>query len=433
MIVPILFLFAVDFSFGHVSLTFPPARRLDLDFLDTFRTNKPCGGMPKGDIKTTIPQNSQKLKIEWHLGYGHRGGIKLELLDNNEKPLFDLTPDYVLTSEDDKFKTSYEIDVPEIECVGCSIRLVRQALEWGKSYQFQSCADVDIVKSEDYVEDCLGRGTASGSSCACDKNFFGDRCQFFQDCEDDSDCNSGQCLENPGTAMPKRECYCPAGTFGKNCEKSSEITSNTYNASDYTEILLRGNDVKFLWRYVGNTQETLEGIIIAKTTSYVAIGWRDASVSKDCQRFPENVKPPVTPKQLHLMDCQDIVIGKVRNGLSNIGDYYTRDRSTPRRDDFFSGDDDLESAVGFEVDGTTTIIFRKPTMAQHGSDNSFVNTVQLIYAFGQEGVDFYTEDELKYHSGNRGSRVTYGKTNASSLPALCGTLLLIICCLHLWI
>ena len=79
----------------------------------------------------------------------------------------------------------------------------------------------------------------------------------------------GQCLENPGTAMPKRECYCPAGTFGKNCEKSSEITSNTYNASDYTEILLRGNDVKFLWRYVGNTQETLEGIIIAKTTSYV--------------------------------------------------------------------------------------------------------------------------------------------------------------------
>ena len=43
-------------------------------------------------------------------------------------------------------------------------------------------------------------------------------------------------------------------------------------------------------------------------------------------------------------------------------------------------------------------------MAQHGSDNSFVNTVQLIYAFGQEGADFYTEDELKYHSGNRGSR-----------------------------
>ena len=79
----------------------------------------------------------------------------------------------------------------------------------------------------------------------------------------------GQCLENPGTAMPKKECYCPAGTFGKNCQKDSQITSNAYNASDYTEVLLRGNDIKFLWRYVGSTQETLEGIIIAKTTSYV--------------------------------------------------------------------------------------------------------------------------------------------------------------------
>ena len=33
--------------------------------------------MPKGDIKTTIPQNSQKLKIEWHLGYGHRGILNI--------------------------------------------------------------------------------------------------------------------------------------------------------------------------------------------------------------------------------------------------------------------------------------------------------------------------------------------------------------------
>ena len=58
-------------------------------------------------------------------------------------------------------------------------------------------------------------------------------------------------------------------------------------------------------------------------------------------------------------------------------------------------------------------------MAQHGSDNSFVNTVQLIYAFGQEGVDFYTEDELKYHSGNRGSRgKSYQKPEVFALKSL---------------
>lgn len=32
---------------GHVALTFPPARKYDLDFLDSSRTKAPCG-MPKG-------------------------------------------------------------------------------------------------------------------------------------------------------------------------------------------------------------------------------------------------------------------------------------------------------------------------------------------------------------------------------------------------
>lgn len=32
---------------GHVALTFPPARKYDLDFLDSSRTRAPCG-MPQG-------------------------------------------------------------------------------------------------------------------------------------------------------------------------------------------------------------------------------------------------------------------------------------------------------------------------------------------------------------------------------------------------
>ncbi len=34
-------------TFGHVALTYPPARQYDLDFLDNSRTKPPCG-MPKG-------------------------------------------------------------------------------------------------------------------------------------------------------------------------------------------------------------------------------------------------------------------------------------------------------------------------------------------------------------------------------------------------
>ena len=37
-----------------------------------FRTSGACGGMPKGEIVTTIP-NNQKINIEWHLGYAHKG------------------------------------------------------------------------------------------------------------------------------------------------------------------------------------------------------------------------------------------------------------------------------------------------------------------------------------------------------------------------
>ena len=39
----------------------------------------------------------------------------------------------------------FKIDIPsDLECKDCTIRLVRQALEWGDKYYFQSCADVDI-------------------------------------------------------------------------------------------------------------------------------------------------------------------------------------------------------------------------------------------------------------------------------------------------
>ena len=37
----------VDTCHSHVGLTFPPARKYDLDFLDNIRTKPPCG-MPKG-------------------------------------------------------------------------------------------------------------------------------------------------------------------------------------------------------------------------------------------------------------------------------------------------------------------------------------------------------------------------------------------------
>lgn len=40
---------AIELAVGHVALTYPPARKYDLDFLDNSRTKGPCG-MPKGEL-----------------------------------------------------------------------------------------------------------------------------------------------------------------------------------------------------------------------------------------------------------------------------------------------------------------------------------------------------------------------------------------------
>lgn len=44
----LVFLASCDFTVAHVALTYPPARKYDLDFLDNSRTKGPCG-MPKGE------------------------------------------------------------------------------------------------------------------------------------------------------------------------------------------------------------------------------------------------------------------------------------------------------------------------------------------------------------------------------------------------
>ena len=42
-----------------------------------------------------------------------------------------------------------------------------------------------------------------------------------------------------------------------------------------------------------------------------------------------------------------------------VQDMYTRDRSTPRPDEFYSGSNSITGAAGSQIDGITTIAFRK--------------------------------------------------------------------------
>ncbi|XP_011304323.1 uncharacterized protein [Fopius arisanus] len=543
--------YLLHYAYGHVALKFPRARKYDLDFLDSARTPGPCG-MPRGEIKTSFLAGS-KFNVTWHLAYPHRGGFRLQILDALDRPLIDLTPvtkqsEFV---EDDATAQSYPVELPQnFTCTDCTVRLLREAEEWGSNYRFWSCADIDIIEKKTYREDCSGHGRYLLGRCRCDRFYHGSRCEFREDCLDDSDCgNQGTCVDNGGTTAPTKHCYCNVGWFGPGCSKRSPVKTTEIDLDGYT-MKRFSDDFAFYWRILKDTSE-LEGVIVVNGTSWVGVGWRPSSLTPECRAFPEihgkseeaeplprpepkseptarfnaakanqpsvdpepeatapkngrkhppklgnpsgeadsepepsaepsrsgakrrSAKPHdlgVTPRidtdvtvqtsvtyrvstkqgrkkrspeslsaeptaperpEMHKytpkhdfnpMDCTDMVIGMARGNTHRIGDYYTRDRSTPRRDDFWGGKESLTAAMGFEKDGVTTIVFRRKLATNEPTDHEIVNgSMQVIWAKGQEpgkyihqpasGIeksrvsvkDFYKADELKYH-GHRSQR-----------------------------
>uniref|UniRef100_A0A1B0CTC1 Putative drebrin n=1 Tax=Lutzomyia longipalpis TaxID=7200 RepID=A0A1B0CTC1_LUTLO len=643
---------------GHVALTFPPARKYDLDFLDNSRTKGPCG-MPKGDpplAGVVVPcVVVEVVGLVGVVEVGAGGGFQIQLLDELERPVLDLTPSvngskFVST---DATTQQYQVRLPsDYVCQNCSIRLLRQANEWVDWYRFWSCADVDIVQRKDYKETCSGHGKYFPGRCKCDKYYYGDRCQYRDECVTDQDCGAhGKCINLDGTSLPRRQCYCNFGWFGPGCNKKSPIKSlddldySLYQTKELSE------DFRIYWRVL-KEQKELEVIMKVNGTSWVGLGWRPRDLTAECRNFPRirdlwdkdnddvqstipkseseptsepepsgekiseaepssepesepksepepqlktpsvvsskskrvatneettnkegitlstNPTPePIAKSQVNSetgtstpepepessaepepesasaepepesasaepepesasaepepessaepepessaepepesasaepepesasaepepesasaepepksepeaesepkstpepeisapqsepnsksepisrpgsvslglgagkpklnkwtptqdfkgMDCTDIIIGSVRGNASRILDYYTRDRSTPRTDDFWGGKFDLTAATGLERDGVTTIAFRRKLEAHEPSDHAIVDDfMSVIWARGQEpgryvhsplsGLEtemasvpeFYKQDELKYHGG----------------------------------
>jgi len=603
---PTLLLASLALARAHVSLTFPPARNFDLDFLDSARTKAPCG-MPKGTERTMLKAGTS-VNITWHLAYPHRGGFRLEVLDPKERPLRSLTP----TQHGHNFLTGdptaqhYVVSLPsDLQCVDCSIRLVRQASEWGKPYQFWSCADVDIMPPNNFVQVCSGHGKAFSGRCRCERNYHGDVCQYQDECREDVDCGGhGRCHDIGATSYPRHQCYCEAGYFGPGCSRKSHSKTRQLQEGLYTRRDL-SEKLTLYWRILQEAQE-VEMVLRLNGTSWAAVGWRPAGLTSSCRKFPvladqepvarsidfgesavpepeaqvqprtgrakkvekrmttsvdvgisyvmssvsssrrrraaetkEEVKkrlretllsrrrfqrafavplngrseetspasiavepepettpaaepePEVEPESepeaesepepetepepesepeaesepepraepatpggsswtprggFHGMDCTDMVVGMARGSTHRIADFYTRDRSTPRRDSFWSGEDDLRSAAGWEEDGITTLVFRKPLQANGPTDHDIMEEeMHVIWATGQEqgmyshspasGLeakgeepsvpDFYKDDELKYHGkANRGvTRINFRdevKRNDQSRLDYCG-------------
>ncbi|XP_050356652.1 uncharacterized protein LOC126777614 isoform X5 [Nymphalis io] len=280
---------------GHVALTFPPARKYDLDFLDNSRTKPPCG-MPKGSIKTSFLAGST-VTVHWHLAYAHRGGFSLRILDYLERPLLDLTPraggsEFV---RDDPTAQKYEVHLPsDFTCENCTLQLQREAGEWGANYRFWSCADIDIVTRKEYHENCSGRGFHILGRCKCHKMHSGPRCQFSDECAEDNDCGlRGKCIDTNSTESPSRTCYCPLGFYGKGCNKKAPWKDKDINLSLYSKKQL-SKQFALYWRVLKEEAE-MEFVMIVNGTSYAALGWRPKGLKKECKNFPVLGPPVDTP------------------------------------------------------------------------------------------------------------------------------------------
>ncbi|KAK8741658.1 hypothetical protein OTU49_002323, partial [Cherax quadricarinatus] len=241
-----------------------------------------------GNIRTSLLQGSS-FNVTWHLAYPHRGGFRLELLDAQERPLTDLTP---VTADskflsDDATAQSFRITLPtDLECIGCTIRLLRQATEWGGKYQFWSCADVDIVQRNSYRETCSGNGRYMVARCRCNKRFFGDRCQYENECDNDDDCGLfGRCVDLDATTYPKKICYCRQGRFGPKCTKTSLVTNrDTINLKVYYKKDL-SEKMTLYWRIL-QIEGEIEVVLVNNGSSYVSLGWRPQELTTKCKQFP---------------------------------------------------------------------------------------------------------------------------------------------------
>lgn len=117
---------------------------------------------------------------------------------------------------------SFAVRLPDdFTCDNCTLRLLRQADEWSNGYRFWSCADIDIKSRKEYREDCSGKGKHFGTRCKCEKNYYGSRCQYSDECTADQDCGpQGKCVNIGGTSLPRKQCYCKLGWFGPGCSTS---------------------------------------------------------------------------------------------------------------------------------------------------------------------------------------------------------------------
>ncbi|XP_077981039.1 uncharacterized protein LOC144436193 isoform X2 [Glandiceps talaboti] len=433
----LIVLLLCDIVGAHIRLVYPPARHYEFDFLDDVNTLEPCGMRSGDEGPITTFATGQMINIKWvqAMAYFHTGGYKIELLEENG----DVTT--LTDSDDDNYvliensaQEYFEITLPEsITCNKCTIRIIRQALEWNDNVgkNFWSCADISIQGNA--ACDCSDHGTCSNDVCTCNDLYHGNDCQYQDECTDDTDCGTdGKCLQIKASAYFRKQCFCAQGYHGNKC--------TLVNPTDFTVVVDHDEEtyyhrhlsdsVVMYWKILKDSSE-IEIALEVHGSSWAAVGWKPEGVSGDCTDFPidrdgypdrdadDHRKRKRDERVLYSMECSDMVIGlAVQDNYHRIGDYYSRDLSTPNLDEWFGGNYSLTAAAATQNDGITVIKFRKPLYATEKQDYNIENgLMKIIWARGQEigeyhpgpadyevNKEFYKPDEFKWHGKDEEQR-----------------------------
>ncbi|CAL2030907.1 unnamed protein product [Caenorhabditis brenneri] len=266
----VLTLLLASVASAHIKLVYPPARAPALDFYSSSNSQPPCG-VPKpaaGEGVRTFLKAGSTIEMNWFVAVPHMGGIRLEVLNSSDEPIA------IFTNFNDAFnvtETTKKVELPpNFECKDCAIRMTTQATEYGNSYFFYSCADINIVNEVPDGDTCVGNGNRMNGVCQCFDGFFGSECQFQDECKEDDDCGvQGYC--RLGGDSPRRQCFCPTSRYGKNCELESDSIRSVadFDESQYQKREDQGN--KIYWRLL---KDEIEFVLRYPGQSWIAVGWK---------------------------------------------------------------------------------------------------------------------------------------------------------------
>eukprot|EP01079_Euglenida_sp_SAG-EU17-18_P000622 gene622-2482_t len=471
---------APDGVYGHIRLDFPPSHLVS-DFIDTVRSKGLCG--QSGDQTETRFESSEfnaypgtmngvypvrptstklytssEVELNIFIARVHQGGYTVELYpqDPGNPGTYLEGSKVTLLTTDQPDEASPSVTLPADPCLGCLIRLLYSAEEWGANYKFKSCAVVDIVDPPDSEptcpNDCRQGGTCAQGQCECPEGRRGRFCEYGDPCRDadGGECSGhGVCFRSSGDDESRSHCMCDGGRHGRVCEtldaSSADLALGDADTLQHLEgqgvqQIVDARSLQAFYRLAGPPAgRQVEFTVVADTASWIGLGWRPESAVPGEQGWPlvdgqaNSPGHPMNNADMAIMFVEQRTPGDPADGSCagptcrcRVDDRFSVSRSVPQLDATFDESPIASGAVDDTVSwhcarngttGQTKVVFRRPVKGTGAQDHDLAGQLMFIWAFGRDQGStpqpngIYCQNCLSYHGDNKG-------TSVATLPSL---------------